>query len=147
MTKTFQIWWWRQFFLFVGTLIHLPLRSQFIMKIEIHYEIILFSVDINLIRVLQMSTNAQTTPAKMELLVSIFQEVIAVTAQKVIQGVLAKQVNITHGQIENDIWKIHWTSNWGSIQITWACFLSYMWSHTLYDFDFAYTALCTQLIG
>lgn len=52
-----------------------------------------------------MSTNAQTTPAKMELLVSIFQEVIAVTAQKVIQGVLAKQVNITHGQIENNIWK------------------------------------------
>lgn len=52
-----------------------------------------------------MSTNAQTTPAKMELLVSIFQEVIAVTAQKVIQGVLAKQVNITHGQMENDIWK------------------------------------------
>ena len=75
------------------------------MKIEIYYEIILFSVDINLIRVLQMSMNAQTTPAKMELLVSIFQEVIAVTAQKVIQGVLAKQVNITYGQIENDIWK------------------------------------------
>lgn len=75
------------------------------MKIEIYYEIILFSVDINLIRVLQMSTNAQKTPAKMELLVSIFQEVIAVTAQKVIRGVLAKQVNITHGQIENDIWK------------------------------------------
>lgn len=75
------------------------------MKIEIYYEIILFSVDINLIRVLQISTNAQKTPAKMELLVSIFQEVIAVTAQKVIRGVLAKQVNITHGQIENDIWK------------------------------------------
>ena len=127
MTKTFEIRWWRQFFLFVGTLIHLPLRlksdgdakfflfvgtlihlplrPQFIMKIEIYYEIILFSVDINLIRVLQMSTNAQTTPAKMELLVSIFQEVIAVTAPKVIQGVLAKQVNITHGQIDNEIWK------------------------------------------
>ena len=67
----------------------------------INHENIIMSIERVSILVLQMSTNAQITPAKMELLVSIFQEVIAVTAQKVIQGVRAKQVNITHYENEN----------------------------------------------
>lgn len=49
--------------------------------------------------------NAQTTLARMELFVSIFQEVIVVTAQKDIQGIPAKRVNITSGENEDDIYK------------------------------------------
>lgn len=49
--------------------------------------------------------NAQTTLARMELFVSIFQEVIVVTAQKDIQGIPAKKVNITSGENEDDIYK------------------------------------------
>lgn len=41
----------------------------------------------------------------MELFVSIFQEVIVVTAQKDIQGIPAKRVNITSGENEDDIYK------------------------------------------
>jgi len=49
--------------------------------------------------------NAQATLARMELFVSIFQEVIVVTAQKDIQGIPAKKVNITSGENEDDIYK------------------------------------------
>jgi len=49
--------------------------------------------------------NAQTTLARMELFVSIFQEVIVVTAQNDTQGIPAKKVNITSGENEDDIYK------------------------------------------
>lgn len=41
----------------------------------------------------------------MELFVSIFQEVIVVTAQNDTQGIPAKKVNITSGENEDDIYK------------------------------------------
>lgn len=58
----------------------------------------------------------------MELFVSIFQEVIVVTAQKDIQGIPAKKVNITSGENEDDIyknesadWQADWLTDWSAL--------------------------------